>query len=697
MKNKLKVIRIPLTVLSITAASFMASCSINDPTAPRWDVSLNVPILKKNYTMYDIIEKKSREINHYSDGANQNILYYTDIKTLDKIEVKDELKIDPFSESTSKSIGTISIASDSVQTHIGYDWVGVPVVPGTSVVLPAINNADVNEEFTSVDQFEYAIVESGAVDLSFTNNMPVPVNLTINNLEIRNSQSGELIINYGSEINVGPLQTVKVSSLPIVPGVIVRRNLTLICRITTNGSNLSPILLPPNSLTVKATMKNIEVTEASGKIPDQDPVEIDDAVSIDANSAQPTKFQNVKLENGSFNLTVVNNLDIDAAVTITIPNLKNSQGTVLAATRTIPRKQTVKIFDNLSLRNFSLESLNGTATDRVSYNITYEPLASNDFRTVKNTDDVSGNVEFSSLQINEFTGQLEPTELEETRSAVSLDVKDLQDKLKFQQINLKNPIVELRLKPTAQTEFTINGRMEARNTEGQRSVMTLSSRTLNKTLITPNDTIITLNPDSVSNFFKKFSKFPDSLIVYAGGTINPNYKTVVIKNSDNVTGRSRIEFPLELGISEGEITDSVEVDLSDDDRDKIKDLNSFDISLKITNGIPAQVSFTGKLYDEFNNFLMYFPPLYADQDTLINFPGASVDGNGNVTGKSERTVHVKMLNGDPEKLSRANYMRVRIKFNTSGQNNNPVKFKTDDTIDISSWGLIDYVVNSEGR
>jgi hypothetical protein len=43
--------------------------------------------------------------------------------------------------------------------------VGVPATPGTSAILPAKNNADINAEFTSVDQFEYAIIETGG-DLS---------------------------------------------------------------------------------------------------------------------------------------------------------------------------------------------------------------------------------------------------------------------------------------------------------------------------------------------------------------------------------------------------------------------------------------------------------------------------------------------------------------------------------------------------
>ena len=79
-----------LFIPAVALAFIFYSCNINEPTAPRWDVSLNVPIAKKHYTMYDIVEKKSSEINHYSDGSNKNILYYTDINELDKIDVKDK-------------------------------------------------------------------------------------------------------------------------------------------------------------------------------------------------------------------------------------------------------------------------------------------------------------------------------------------------------------------------------------------------------------------------------------------------------------------------------------------------------------------------------------------------------------------------------------------------------------------------------
>jgi hypothetical protein len=668
------------------------SCSINEPTAPRWDVSLNVPIAKKHYTMYDIVEKKSAEINHYTDGSNKNILYYTNVNVLDQIDVNDKLKIDAFSESTSKEIGTISIAPDSIQTDIAYSWIGFPVTPGSQIILPAANNTPITVPFNSVQQFQSAAIESGIVELFITNHMPAPVSITMSNLSITNTNGGELIVNGNSSATISSQQTVKVSTMHVVPGVTAKNNLTLNCNISNTSSGGATITLPANSLTVKAVLKNINVTQAVGKIPEQNPVVVNGLVTVEETSSQPTKFKNVVLDNGTLNLTLTNNLDIDASATIKIYNLKNPQGAMFTATRTIQRKQAVKVFDNFSLRDYSIVSTDGTPTNQVSYDVSFQSLASVDYRTIKSTDDVVGDVSFSNLQIKEFSGQLKPTLLENTRTSVSLNVKDLQNKLQFQQINLKNPIVELRLKPTAQVEFSIDGRMEARNSLGQKSTMTLSARTLNKTIITPTDTVVTLNPDSVSNFFKKFSKFPDSLIVYAGGVVNPNYKIVNVKKTDRVAGKSRIEFPLIFGISGGEITDSVNVDLSNDDRDKIKDLNSFDAALKITNGIAANVAFTGRLYDEYNNFLMYFPPKHADQDTVITVSGATTDADGNVVTKKEQTIKVKTSGGEPEKLSRAKYMRVRLKFSTSGQNNTPVKFKTDDTIDISVSGSVNYQV-----
>jgi hypothetical protein len=304
---------------------------------------------------------------------------------------------------------------------------------------------------------------------------------------------------------------------------------------------------------------------------------------------------------------------------------------------------------------------------------------------------------YRGLLVSEFQGKLKPTVLEKARSAIALNAKELQNKLKFQQINLKNPKIELRFKSTANVEFNLDGTIEARSLNGQRSVMTLSSRTLNKTLITPTDTLITLNADSLSNFFKKFSSFPDSLIVYAGGTVNPNNKSITLNASDQLTISSKMEFPLELGINGGEFYDSVKVDLSNDDRDQIKDVNSLSASLQITNGIPAALSFTGKLYDQSNNFLTYFPPKYQDQDTVVSVNGAVVDANGNVTSNSVQSVTVRSQKSDIDKISKAYYMRVKVKFSTSGSGNQPVRFKTDNIIKFLASGSANYHVNPKGE
>jgi len=533
--------------------TLVESCNITtDPTAPNWDVSLNVPIANKSYTMFDILENKSSTIQHYTDITNGNLLYYSNTKQMDKIVLSDKLKSD------SPGInGAISINSDSVVSDIDFSWISPPVSPGMQVVLPPVSETNVTGNFSLADQFESIKVESGLIDLEITNYFPSPVRITLRNLILKNAGSGEIIAQLSTPIEILPLQTAKVNSIPISPGVKVKNQLSLESKISSTGSNGQQITLPDKSLRIK------------------------------------TKYR--------------------------------------------------------------------------------------------------------KLMVSEYTGKLEPTALEKTRSAVSLDVKDIQKKLQFQQIKLKNPKIELRFRSTANIEFSIDGSIEARNAIGQRSVMTLSSRTLNRVIISQVDSVITFNADSVSNFFNKFSQFPDSIVVYTGGTVNPNHKTINLNKNDQVTINSKMEFPLEIGLSGGEFSDSVKVDLSNDDRKQIKDVNSFGAGLKITNGIPASFSFTAKLYDQNNNFLMYFPPKYSDQDTVINVNGAVVDANGNVTSNTIQNVTVKTLKSEIDKISKAAYMHVKVRLSTSGVGNQTVKFRTDNVIKFLASGSTNYHINPKGN
>lgn len=692
MKNEARKepMKITKLITALLVFTFLYSCNISEPTPPRWDVSLNLPIAKKSYTMMDLLEKSS-ELKYYKDGSN--LIYLSQEQSIDKIDLKDKLKITGVSESASETIGSISIASDSVTANIGFSWINSGITPGSQVIVPPVNDVPASVNTDVMDEFFTIKVDGGTIDLSITNQFPSPVSLTLKNIVLKNSSSGEVVAQYPNSITIPAKETRTVKAIAITKGIFIKNQLTLDCLVSTNGSNGNVITLPQNSFSVKAKLLNISVVEAQAKIPSQDPIVIDNTFTIDGSKAQPNKFTNIKIESGTLTIKVVNNLDIDATLTFTINNLKNSSGQTFTEIRSIGRKQTTTLFNNLSLSDYSIVSLSGGPTNQISYKISFQTKSTSDFRSIKSTDGISGSIDLSNLQLKEFSGQIEPQIVTAERSAISLDMQDLKNKLQFSEINLRNPLVQLRLKTNAQFEFKIDGKIQAQNSLGQKATLGLNSRTLNTTLISPSDSVLTINPDSLSLFFKKFSRFPDSLIVFAGGTLNPNYKNVSIKSTDQISGRSIFELPLDLGISNAEITDSVSVDLSNDERDQIKDVNSLETGIVLTNGLPASISFTGKLYDQNNKFLTYFPPKYSTQDTVLTFNGASVDASGNVLAKNKQTQKVIAQKSEIEKIVNAKYMRIRVKLNTSAPGNNPVRFRTTDDLLIHAFGSTNYRVN----
>ncbi|MFA6981310.1 MAG: hypothetical protein WC209_18430 [Ignavibacteriaceae bacterium] len=696
MKFSLLASRIPVLLLTLLVSiSFMQSCGIKSPTAPSWDVSLNLPLVDTTYSILDMIKKDSSIVK--PDYTKNGLLVYSTVKDVEKIEVSDKLKVDGFSTNTSKQIGTISINGDSTKADIGFNWSQQGLTPGTQVPILAENNRPVSSDLDTIKQFQSAKFESGTINITIKNNFAQHVTLTVNGLTIKNSATNEIVAQTTATLSVPPNSIKSFPAISFNTGVTVKNQLKFETTVSISGSGTNLVTIPQTAFTVTTKFSTLSVAEASAKIPQQNPVVIDSSITMDAVSTQPTKFKTIKIATGRLNITLINNLDVDANVVMEIANMKTPANVKYTVSKTILRKSTTKFVDNISLTDYSFVSLDNNPTNKVSYKVTFTSQSSSDYRTIKKTDDFKATVDFSSLGIKEFNGLVKPTALDETRSAISLDTKDLQAKFGFGQINFNKPLIELHLAPSAgaKLNFKIAGRLEAQNSIGQKNTLTLNANTMDKITITETDTVIKLNADSVSNFFKKFSRLPDSIFVYAGGTLNSNYQSVTVTNTSFVSGSSKIEFPLDLGISDGVFTDSVKMDFDVDKQKNIRNLNTSDMTLILTNGLAASFTFTGKLYDSANTFLMYFPPKHADQDTAITVPGCETDANGSVveTKKVPKSFSIKIAVGESDLIARAKYMRILIKLNTSRASNLPVKFKTIDDIRIESFGGVNYRVN----
>ena len=698
MKRKL-----PITLVVMLGLTFQF-CNIHEPTAPRWDTSANIPIAKKEYSLIELIDKNPDLFKSYSAGVNNGLIYYSKAETISDILIEDKLKVAGFSENVNQEIGPVKISNAEVNAEVGLDWVGVSVPPNTQAKIPPVNNAPVSTEFTSTDKFESIVIDKGNLNFAFTNHFSEIVSLTVSDVILQNASTGENVVQIQNPIEVPPAQTVSLNLINLANGTEIKNPLKFSCNISTNGSNDQFVTIPEKSLSINAQLENVEVTKAKAKIPPQDPIIIESFLEIDKYETKPTKFDFAKLKSGTLNLVVENKMDVDAQMSFELPNLKTPSGQTFTAARLIPRKQTTQIFNNLSLAGYSITKTSSEPTNKLNYKVNFEVIESNDFRTIQSSDGISANVGVDNLELSEFAGLLKPIALNPTKTSVSLNADELKTKLSFKKLNIRNPKLELHLRPTSNIEFSIDGKIQAKNSNGSVISMSLNQNTLtnkfniSSNIISNTDTILIIKPDSLSKFLSRFSSFPDSISVIAQGTVNPAYKPVSVKNTDIVTGNSKFEFPLDLALQDGEFSDSIGIEIKESEKDELDKAKEVSLILRITNGVPAAINFTGKIYDEFNNFLMYFPPKYENQDTVISLNAALTNSSGDVIENAEQVISVRAgraagsTETDIQKLKQAKYMRIKLKLNTSGNGSLPVKFKTSDMIKIHAAGSTNYSV-----
>ena len=157
-----------------------------------------------------------------------------------------------------------------------------------------------------------------------------------------------------------------------------------------------------------------------------------------------------------------------------------------------------------------------------------------------------------------------------------------------------------------------------------------------------------------------------------------------------------------FAIKQTNFIDTVEIDISQDDREKIRKGVGADLNIYLENAIPIDAFVKATVTDE--NYIPLFI-LTKNQDGIdsLKFLGSQVNsGTGQIISPTT-TLNSIILNSDKVlQLSNAHHIIISTTVNTSNagnENPNPptVQFKSSDWLNIKCYGKVKYHVGSEGN
>ena len=206
-----------------------------------------------------------------------------------------------------------------------------------------------------------------------------------------------------------------------------------------------------------------------------------------------------------------------------------------------------------------------------------------------------------------------------------------------------------------------------------------------------------------SNITDFISFLPDSIIVNADYVLNPDddksYRNV--DEMDSVVFETNFNTKSSLVLKTTNITDTLDIDISDDNRNEISKAQSAALTITAENHIPLTAFFKITLADE--NYNPLFTLNGNDGLDSLQFLGASIDHTTGEVLSSTENIHKIILTGDKiQKLSQSKFAFISVSVRSKDaleDNQNPpfVTFHPTDWITLKSFGNIKYRLNSDNN
>jgi hypothetical protein len=214
---------------------------------------------------------------------------------------------------------------------------------------------------------------------------------------------------------------------------------------------------------------------------------------------------------------------------------------------------------------------------------------------------------------------------------------------------------------------------------------------------------ITLS-ESNSNLTEFISFLPDSIVITSEYILNPGNDHIIrtVTNQDSIRFSVQFNTKSIFAIKQTNYIDTLAIDLSQDDRERIRDGVGADLNIYLENAIPIDAFVKATLTDENYSPLFTLTKNQNGVDSL-QFLGSQVNnGTGKIVSPTVTLNTIKLDSAKIIQLSNARYVIISTTVNTknaTNENPNPptVQFKSSDWLNIKCYGKVKYHVNQEGK
>lgn len=671
-KSFLSSIKILFAVMSF---SLVTGCfdKPNEFVSPSWDVEFNIPITSKSFELAELVEKDSSLLKSFQDPNNLGLIYFGDTQSVATITVDDELKMDQFQTRFSQSIGPLKVsvplpAATEIKVE---DWT-TDVTTGTVQVFPE-QEGHVVVDVIGIQTVESILADEATLRVIVGNNLPVPI--VLRGIQLRNKSDQSVVANKDEWVQVAAYDSI---TIPFdIRNKEITNTLEYVGTIWSGGSVPDSVIVPPGAGTVVlALFENLVIGAATAQLPVQT-LQFNDAVIID----DSTKIENAVIDQGRITLEVNNNIDLKLNANIHFDNLFDANNNPYSLVIPLNRNEQNKMIEIPSLADWQIStSTPGVPTNQLTYSIDVTTDSTGEVSTITKNDSISFVLNFDELVFRSFSGQLKPTSIVLDESGFKLDYGDIQDNLKFGEINFKDAKFNLNLNSSMDFNLNVNGLLNSTNG-------TQTNHLVLDNIVLPSAVPVSIEISNLINGFS--SELPDSFSMSGSALLNPSYGIVGVTRGDSVYGSIDFEIPLNVGISQGSFKDTFDVDLGEINEDDINKFNYGEVTFTITNSVPVGLTLTAEVLDANKNIVVTIPASYNNID-YVEIPKPQVTTEGNIISPATTEQTLRLEGNDIQEFLRNPSMVIDVQFGTAGDGKTPVKFMTSNKISFSVKGKASY-------